>query len=460
MRCARDLPGAPGAAAGQTGRREVQARGCAEGMRRKNTLLHGMSRFLWGCDCCALKSGVRGGGTGVPSAAAGDGSTSEAVDGGVPQTGAAGAPQPRHMTPCACHCAACRAAGHGNTCIVLRMGLLRLFHGKTDIVALILRHYHGASAWRTVRFGAAIKCVQYGPAGDVIAAGFADGRIQLICAQTGEKFPCPTAGHRWVNSIAWNKNGTQLASGGNDKTVKIWSVSAAGTLECQSMLQGHTAEVMGVCFSPDGKQLASGSWDGEVVIWNLATGEQLFQQTVDSRVRSIIFAPCGTKLAAACNNYPRHCVKIFCKEGSTGKFGCQSTLRGESQMHCVAFSPDGCLIAAGDGDTKTYDNDRDATGTIRLYHAATGAPFGSLLRGHAACVYSVAWSPDGRLASGSLDKTVRIWNPATGEQLCQLRCDATVYSVAFSPDATIIAAGCYEKVQLLDTVTSSPVRAV
>jgi hypothetical protein len=57
--------------------------------------------------------------------------------GNEPQNGAAGS-APRHMTPCACHCAACRAAGglHGNTCVFLRMGLLRLFHGKTDIVDL------------------------------------------------------------------------------------------------------------------------------------------------------------------------------------------------------------------------------------------------------------------------------------------------------------------------------------
>jgi hypothetical protein len=97
--------------------------------------------------------------------------------------------------PGACHCAACRAAGHGNTCVLLRMGLLKLCHGKADIVDLVLRHYHGASRWDTARFDAAIHCVQYGPAGDVTAAGAQDGGIHLVCAQTVAKTLC-LKGHR------------------------------------------------------------------------------------------------------------------------------------------------------------------------------------------------------------------------------------------------------------------------
>jgi len=105
------------------------------------------------------------------------------------------------MTTCACHCAACRAAGHGNQCVVLRIGLLRLFHGEADPVDLVLQHYyHGASGWDTARFDAAILSVQYGPAGDVIAAGDSNGHIHLICTQTGAKtyMGLPSLGRRWT----------------------------------------------------------------------------------------------------------------------------------------------------------------------------------------------------------------------------------------------------------------------
>ncbi len=121
-----------------------------------------------------------------------------ACAGTSPQNGAAGS-APSHMSPCACHCAACAchcgAAGKGNTCVVLRKGLLRQFDGKADIVDLILRHYHGSSGWDTARFDAGIWSVQYGPARDVIAAGAQNGRIHLICAQTGAKILC-LMGHR------------------------------------------------------------------------------------------------------------------------------------------------------------------------------------------------------------------------------------------------------------------------
>jgi WD40 repeat protein len=76
------------------------------------------------------------------------------------------------------------------------MGLLRKFDDKADIVDLVLRHYYqGASGWDTARFDSAIISVQYGPAGDVIAAGAEDGRIRLICTQTGAKNLC-LKGHR------------------------------------------------------------------------------------------------------------------------------------------------------------------------------------------------------------------------------------------------------------------------
>ena len=71
----------------------------------------------------------------------------------------------------------------------------------------------------------------------------------------------------------------------------------------------------------------------------------------------------------------------------------------------MAFSPDGTRIASGSDDN-----------TVRLWDAATGQPIGHPLTGHTDAVSSVAFSPDGtRIASGSGDNTVRLWDAATGQ---------------------------------------------
>ena len=66
-------------------------------------------------------------------------------------------------------------------------------------------------------------------------------------------------------------------------------------------MRGHTNSVWSVCFSPDGSKIASGSSDKKVLIWDTASGEQMCSLKVDGEVPTVVWSPCGKKMAAACN---------------------------------------------------------------------------------------------------------------------------------------------------------------
>ncbi len=83
------------------------------------------------------------------------------------------------------------------------------------------------------------------------------------------------------------------------------------------------------------------------------------------------------------------------------------TLHGHQlEINRIAWSPDGRFLASSSFDR-----------TVRIWDAHTGEQL-QTLTGHTGPVFSVAWSPDGQvMASGSADKSIRLWSKETGQEI-------------------------------------------
>jgi hypothetical protein len=185
--------------------------------------------------------------------------------------------------------------------------------------------------------------------------------------------------------------------------------------EAQSPAGGpHTWQVdQPVCalaFSPDGTSLAAGA-RGMVRVWSLHTAAAVRELPVGrAKVVALAFSPDGTRLAGGAG----WTARIW--DATTGEQQLEVT-HGRSDVLAVAFSPDGTRLATG--SSYPYAQFADAyAGTessARIWDATTGEQQLEMAHSRRSEVLAVAFSPDGtRLATGTNDKTARIWDITDG----------------------------------------------
>lgn len=222
-----------------------------------------------------------------------------------------------------------------------------------------------------------------------------------------------------INSIAFSPDAQFLASGGLDKSVKIWKV---GDRQLVRTLK-HNQWVTSVAFSPDGNFLATGSWDSIVRIWRIKDGKMTKSLNAHKDIiTSAAFSPCGKFLASASRDR-----KVILWEVDEGKL--MLVLKHEEIPDHLSFSQDGRLLAVAVGD-----------GTVRIWRVEDGKLV-KILRGHSGKVLCVSFSPDDSLlasSAGAPDNSVRVWK-VKGSLDKILKHGYPVRSIAFSKDSRLLA---------------------
>lgn len=233
-----------------------------------------------------------------------------------------------------------------------------------------------------------------------------------------------------VHGVAFDSQGQTLASGSQDKTVKLWDVHSGKLLRS---LEGHDDAIWGVAFDPHGGTLASWSFDNTIKIWEASSGKLLRTlKAHDGYVAGVSFDARGMTLASGGND---RTVKLW--DVQSGRL--LNTLKGHrTYVRSVALSPRGAMLVSGDGDDKVIVWDADRGQLLRT------------LEGHKSTVSSVAFDPQGEtLASGSFDNTVKLWEPGRGKLLRTLEGHTSWIScVAFSPDGRLFASRSNEQTRV------------
>jgi WD40 repeat protein len=200
--------------------------------------------------------------------------------------------------------------------------------------------------------------------GAMAATASSDGLVVLWGLPEGKPLhtlKAPAA----VRALAMTADGKVLAAAGDDAIVRLWNAETGQPLR---QLDGAVDWQLALAFSADGKLLAGGGEDGKVRIWDTASGK---------KVVDVLAGPAPPPKA------PPPPVNI---------------------IWSLAFSPDGKLLAIGGTEGRI---DQFQTTDGKLVRTLTG---------HTGTVTALLFHPGGNmLASGSRDRTVRLWNTGGGQ---------------------------------------------
>ncbi|HTU98382.1 MAG TPA: BTAD domain-containing putative transcriptional regulator, partial [Solirubrobacteraceae bacterium] len=211
-----------------------------------------------------------------------------------------------------------------------------------------------------------------------------------------------------VTALAWSPTAPVVAVAGHSGFVQLWNVGGtprvAQTLLGLHAVLGRPEAIQALAFSPDGSLLAASDRNETHPTPDLPALPAAFLATWRTTTGSLVGAPQELAVGA-----------------------------GSGRSDQLAFSPDGTLLAAGVPDGRVLVLDTATGATTQTLNPPSGAT-------------SLAFAPNGTLATGTAAGTVDMWNPATGQALAPalIAASAPITSLAFEPDGQRFVTAGYQ----------------
>jgi WD40 repeat protein/serine/threonine protein kinase/DNA-binding XRE family transcriptional regulator len=233
------------------------------------------------------------------------------------------------------------------------------------------------------------------------------------------RFPAP---NDQSHNVAFHPDGRTALSTTINR-IYLWDLQTGEQLR---VFEEHDTVVRDVAFSPNGRRFMTTDYEGSVILWDFESGLPIvhFEQ---NDLSFVAFRPDGrSALTGSVNGslvlwdlFPADEVRQF--EGQEG---------GISD---IAISPDGQRVISASMSDFRFNIPREDY-SLRVWEIETGVQV-QVLKGHTNLVAAVEISPNGRQAiSVSWDRTLRLWDLASGAEILRAESPAILWDVVFLPD--------------------------
>lgn len=268
-----------------------------------------------------------------------------------------------------------------------------------------------------------VFCVKFSADGKSLATASADGTAKIWDVPTpqsrSERTPTRRAG---ILALATSADGT-LASAGEDCQVRLWQAGMAKEL---AVLSGHADRIQSLAFAHDGKLLASGGKDRTVKLWDCKARALLADIPERASVRAVAWSADDSLLAFGSDEGT---VTLWDRVSRRQRMVVQAH---HAPVHGVAFAPDGKTLVSGSADN-----------TVAFVEITGGAV--RRVKAHGRHARALAFSPDTRrivAAEGDRKYNLMLWDTAAGGTPARKHLDDVIANcVLFSPDGKHLAVG-------------------